>query len=185
VATTLPPARKSTRVTEAGAVAEAVAEKFTVEPTPRVWPAVGVTKVMTGAVVTAVTLTADEVVVLPFESVTLTVSAAFAAEVGVQVVEYEVTPTAPGKVATTVLPARNCTCVIVAPPEPGATLAVSVVPSPTVAKAPGSGAVRVAVGRELPAVTATTDEVTDVLAESSATAVSVYAPATAGVHATV
>ena len=87
MATTLPPARKSTRVTEAGAVAEAVAEKFTVEPTPRVWPAVGVTKVMTGAVVTAVTLTADEVVVLPFESVTLTVSATFAAEVGVQVVE--------------------------------------------------------------------------------------------------
>lgn len=63
-------------------------------------------------------------------------------------------------------------------------MAVSVVPSPTVAKAPGRGAVRVAAGKEFPAVTATPDEVTDVVAESRATAVSVYAPATAGVHAT-
>ena len=74
---------------------------------------------------------------------------------------------------------------IEAPPEPGATLAVSVVPTPTVAKAPGSGAVRFAVGGALTAVTATADEVVVVPTESRATAVSVYEPATAGVQATV
>ena len=71
-----------------------------------------------------------------------------------------------------------------APPEPGATFAVSVVADPTVTTAPVEGAVRAAVGKELPAVTATPEEVTEVAAESNATAVSVYAPATAGVHAT-
>jgi len=75
--------------------------------------------------------------------------------------------------------------VIVAPPEPGVTLAVSVVPEPTGTTAPSAGAASVAVGREFPAVTATPAEVTVVPTESSATAVSVYAPAAAGVHATV
>jgi hypothetical protein len=52
-------------------------------------------------------------------------------------------------------------------------LAESVVPSPTVARAPGSGAVRAAVDKEFPAVTTTPEEVTDVVAESTATAVRV------------
>jgi hypothetical protein len=40
------------------------------------------------------------------------------------------------------------------------------------------------VGCEFATVTATPEDVIDVAAESNATAVSVYAPATAGVHAT-
>ncbi len=72
-----------------------------------------------------------------------------------------------------------------APPEPGATFAVRVVAEPTETTAPVDGAVSTDVGKEFPAVTATPDEVTDVVAESRATAVSVNAPATAGVHATV
>ena len=69
--------------------------------------------------------------------------------------------------------------------EPGATFAVSVVAEPTVTTAPVDGAVSAAVGRELPAVAATAADVIVLPNESSATAVSVYAPATAGVHATV
>ena len=78
----------------------------------------------------------------------------------------------PGSVASTVLPARNWTCVTVTPtPEPGATVVLMVAAVPTVTTAPGSGAEMTAVGAELPAVTVTAVEVTCVAAESNATAV--------------
>ena len=81
-------------------------------------------------------------------------------------------PGVPATVAITVVPARNWTWVTVTPaPEPGATVALTVVADPTVTTAPSDGAVTVAVGAEFPAVTATAVEVTCVAAESSATAV--------------
>jgi hypothetical protein len=95
-------------------------------------------------------------------------------------------PAWPGNVEITVAPARNWTWVTVTPtPEPGATVVLIVAAVPTVTTAPGKGAVMTVVGAELPTVTVTPVEVTEVAAESTATAVSVYAPAAAGVHATV
>ena len=91
----------------------------------------------------------------------------------------------PGKVATTVLPARNCTCVTVAPPEPAVAVAVIGTVAPAVTTAPASGALRAIVGAELLTVTVTAEDVTALALESSATAVSVCTPATAGVHASV
>jgi len=139
----------------------------------------------TEVAVTAVTATPADVAELPFVSVTRAVSVALPAAVGVHAAEYDVVPGAPATVAMTVAPERNCTWATVAPPEPGATFAVSVVAEPTVTTAPVDGAVSAAVGRELPAVAATAADVIVLPNESSATAVSVYAPATAGVHATV
>lgn len=91
----------------------------------------------------------------------------------------------PGKVATTVVPARNCTCVTVAPPEPAVAVAVIGTVAPAVTTAPASGALKAIVGAELLTVTVTAEDVTELALESSATAVSVCTPATAGVHANV
>jgi hypothetical protein len=79
---------------------------------------------------------------------------------------------------------KNCTCAIVAA-LPAAAVAVSPTFAPTVTTEPTAGVVMATVGCEFATVTATPEDVTDVAAESNATAVSVYAPATAGVHATV
>lgn len=173
VATMEPAARNCTWVTVAPPTVEVEAVRVTLAPTVTTAPEVGAVREIVGAPgATAVTETAVDVVVLPLLSVTRAVREKFAADGGVQVVVYVELPVVPARVAMTVVPERNCTCVTVAPPDPATAVAVSVTLLPEFTTAPGKGAVSEIVGAELPAVTATAAEVTLVPLESSATAVS-------------
>ena len=131
-------------------------------------PSAGAEIETVGAAALTVTLTADEVTVVPAESVARAVNATVPTALGVQVVVYGEDVTA----APTWVPlAKKVTDEIVAPPI-GVALAVNATPVPTVAVEPLDGAVN---DTAVPAsaVTAMPPEVTVVPAESVTLAVSV------------
>jgi len=148
--------------------AVAVAVTVVAELSGRTAPSAGAEIEIVGAAAETVTLTVDEVTVVPAESVARAVKATVPTALGVQVVEYGEEVTA----APTWVPlAKNETDEIVAPPT-GVALAVIVTPVPIVALEPVEGAVNdTVVG--VTAVIATPLEVTVVPAESITRAVSV------------
>ncbi len=86
--TTVVPERKSTRVTVVPLLANAVALNVAAVPSVSDAPLVGAVRATVGTPAAAtVTLTAEEVVAVPFESVTRAVSAKFPAADGIHVVE--------------------------------------------------------------------------------------------------
>jgi hypothetical protein len=88
VPTTVVPERKSTRVTVVPLLAAAVALNVAAVPSVSDAPLVGAVRETVGTPAAAtVTLTAEEVIVAPLESVTRAVSAKFPAVEGVHVVE--------------------------------------------------------------------------------------------------
>jgi hypothetical protein len=131
---------------------------------------------------TAVTTTPPDVVVLPFESIARAVREKFPAAVGRQVVEYVVPEVGTVSVLMIVVPARNCTCTIVAPT--GATaVALTGTSDPTVTTVPGVGAVIDTPGGAAVTVTFTTEEETAKPFESVAVAERATGSAVDGVHA--
>lgn len=78
------PARKSTRLTVAPPVADAVAVRVATAPSPRDAPAAGLVSETLGTEVATVTLTAVEVTTPELESVTRAVSETVPVAVGVQ-----------------------------------------------------------------------------------------------------
>ena len=78
------PTRKSTRLTVAPPLAVAVAVSVVAAARARLAPAAGAVSDTVGTAAATVTLTADDVVVVPLESVTRAVNDTTPAEVGVQ-----------------------------------------------------------------------------------------------------
>ena len=86
VPTTVVPERKSTRVTVVPLLAAAVALNVAAVPSVSDAPLVGAVRETVGTPAATVTLTAEEVMVAPLESVTRAVSAAAPVAVGVQLI---------------------------------------------------------------------------------------------------
>jgi hypothetical protein len=145
---TAEPAKKSTFEIPVPPECEPVAESVIAVPTLAVDPAAGAVSETVGPA--TVTLTTDDVAVVPFESVARAVSAVTPAVVGVQENEYGDVKAVP----TTVPPARKSTFVMLGPPATEA-VAVNVVAAPSESVAPPLGAVS-----ETEGVTLTTETVT-------------------------
>ena len=159
----MPSTKNATLATVAGAVATADAESVTVELPVRL-------ALEAGAVIETDSPAAA----------TVEVSEIVPGAVGVQLNVKGAVVELPRRVE----PARKSTRVIVAA-DPGVALALRVVAVLTVRTELGIGVVNDTVGRELPTVTETADDVAVTAAESSTCAGRAKTPAAAGVHATV
>jgi hypothetical protein len=176
------PAKNSTLVTTVPGVAEA--EAVRVNGTPSVAEALVAGAVRVTAVwATPVTVTPEDVTVLPRVSVTRAVSVVLPA-VGVHLTEYT-PPEGTVTVPMTELPARNCTLATEAPGAEAPAVAVTSIGEPSGTTEPVAGAIRATVAEAEPTVTEDALEVITAPAESVTWAVSEIAPVAAGVHETV
>ena len=176
----MPSTKNATLATVAGAVARADAESVTVELPVRLALEAGAVIETDRPAAATVALTAVELTTALLESVTRAVSETAPVAVGVQLNVKGAVVELPRSVE----PERKSTRVIVAA-DPGVALALRVVAVLTVRTELGIGVVNDTVGRELPTVTETADDVAVTAAESSTCAVRAKTPAAAGVHATV
>ena len=152
------PAKKSTRVTVAGATAIAVAARATGTPIVTVAPAPGAVRATLGAVTETLTFTTVEVTTVPSVSVTLAVNALIPVALGVQLKVYSEPEVGVRAVPMIVVPARKSTRLTAAPPLAVAD-ALIVVGEPSAMDAPFVGAVIAIAVRELATVTLAVFEV--------------------------
>lgn len=176
VPTTVVPARKSIRLTVAPPLPVADATRFTDVPSATAVPFVGLVIDTVGTAAATVTVAADEVTELPFESVTRAVRENEPVDVGVHESVY--CPLDKVPLPITVAPERNWTCVTVAPVGAVA-VAVSVV---AVLTETDELALIETVGSATETVTLTAVELTTTLAESVTRAVMTEVPTIEGVQ---
>lgn len=168
------PARKSTRLTDNPPVAAAAAVMVALVPSGILVPFDGLVIDTVGSAAATVTLAADDVAVLPFESVTRAVREKVPVVVGVQSKVYGADVSVPRRV----LPEKNCNCVTVAGAGAEA-VAVSVV---VVLTTIGDDAAKVTVGAPKLTVTLDVLEVTAAPLVSVTLAVRAEVPVALGVQ---
>jgi hypothetical protein len=161
-------------------LAVAVAVRVVTAARPGLAPAAGAVSDTVGTAAATVTLTADDVIVVPLESVTRAVNETLPVEVGVHVTVNGAELEVPRRV----VPAKKSTLVTVAGAT-GVAVAVRDVETPRVTTAPESGFERATVGALLVTVTLTMPEVATTPLESVTRAVSAAAPVALGTQVAV